>query len=82
MPVVARPQARVCGLSLAGLWVRIPHGAWISVSCECCIVRYRADQLFRGVLSNVGCVTECVHEASTVGRPWSTRGCCNIEKKK
>jgi len=22
---------------LLGLWVRIPTGAWLSVSCECCV---------------------------------------------
>jgi hypothetical protein len=23
---------------LLGLWVRIPQGTWISVSCECCVL--------------------------------------------
>jgi hypothetical protein len=37
-----------CGLSLGsaaarllGLWVRIPSGAWMSVSCECCVLSGR-----------------------------------------
>jgi hypothetical protein len=24
-----------------GLWVRIPQGAWMSVSCECCVLSGR-----------------------------------------
>ena len=23
---------------LLGLWVHIPHGTWVSVSCECCVL--------------------------------------------
>jgi hypothetical protein len=26
---------------LLGLWVRIPPGAWMSVSCECCVLSDR-----------------------------------------
>jgi len=26
---------------LLGLWVQIPWGAWISVSCECCVLSHR-----------------------------------------
>jgi hypothetical protein len=26
---------------LLGLWVRIPPGAWMSVSCECCVLSGR-----------------------------------------
>jgi hypothetical protein len=34
--VTARSKAWVCDLSLAG--VQIPPEAWMSVSCECCVL--------------------------------------------
>jgi hypothetical protein len=35
-------KARVCGRSLAGFWIRIPPpAAWMSVSCECCVLSGR-----------------------------------------
>jgi len=47
-----------------------------------CVVRYRSlrrgDHWSRGVLPSVG-VSECHHEASTIRRPWPTRGCCAME---
>ena len=39
--VAARSEAWVCGRSLAGMRVRIPPGAWMSVSCECCVLSGR-----------------------------------------
>ena len=36
--VSARSKAWVCGLLLAGIAVRIPLGAWLSVSCACCLL--------------------------------------------
>jgi hypothetical protein len=47
---------------LLGLWVRIPPGAWMSVSCECCVLR-RAGHSSRGVLPSVVCL-KCDREAS------------------
>jgi hypothetical protein len=44
---------------MLGLRVRIPPGAWMSVSCECCQRSLqRADPLSRGVVWSV-CVSEC-----------------------
>ena len=37
IPVAARPKAWVFGRTLLGLRVRVPMGAWKSVSCECCL---------------------------------------------
>jgi hypothetical protein len=37
-PVAVRSKTWVYGRSLAGMWVRIPPGAWMSVSCECCVL--------------------------------------------
>jgi hypothetical protein len=49
---------------LLGLRVRIPTRAWMSVSCECCVVRWRslrrADHLFRAVLPSVVCLSVIV----------------------
>ena len=67
-----------------GLWVRIPPGAWMSVSCECCLL------LGRGL-----CVWLIIRpgEFYLVWRVWvwsrsleneearPTRGCCAIVKK-
>jgi hypothetical protein len=41
IPVAARSKAWVCAVRLLGLWVRIPPGAWMSVSCECCVLSGR-----------------------------------------
>jgi hypothetical protein len=45
---------------LLGLRVRIPSGAWISVSCECCVLSglRRAGHWSRGVLPSVVCLSE------------------------
>ena len=58
---------------LLGLRARIPPGAWMSVSCYCCV--------FSGRGLSVGLITRpeesyevwCV---STMRRPWPTRGGC------
>jgi hypothetical protein len=46
---------------LLGLRVRIPPGAWMSVSCDCCFVRFRslrrADLSSRGILPSVMCLS-------------------------
>jgi hypothetical protein len=39
--VVARSKASACGRSLAGIVVVNPAGAWMSVSCECCVLSGR-----------------------------------------
>jgi hypothetical protein len=72
--------------SLLGLRVRIPPGAWIFVSCECCVLSgrgrsvRRADHLSRGVVPSVVCLKECDHETSIMRRPRPTRGCYAIKK--
>jgi hypothetical protein len=38
------PRSLRCGsaaVRLLELWVRIPPGAWMSVSCECCVLSGR-----------------------------------------
>jgi len=35
------PRGQSCGSAAAcllGLWVRVPPGPWMSVSCECCLL--------------------------------------------
>jgi len=39
VPVAARLRRRSAAARLLRLWVRIPQGAWMSVCCECCVVR-------------------------------------------
>jgi hypothetical protein len=63
--------------SLLGSRVRIPPGAWMSVSCESCVLSDRG--LCVGLITRpeksyrVRCV--CDREASVMRRPWPTRGC-------
>jgi len=56
---------------LLGLRVRIPPGAWMSLSCECCVVGLRslrqADPSSRDVLRSLVCLWDL--ETSTVRRP-------------
>jgi hypothetical protein len=54
------PRELRCGSAAArlpGVWVRIPSEAWMSVSCECCVLSgrdlCRADHSSRGVLPSV-----------------------------
>ena len=42
---------------LLGLWVRIPPGAWMSVSCDCCVLSGRG--LCDGLNTRPECLTEC-----------------------
>ena len=41
IPVAARSKAWVCGRLLAGIAGSNPSGAWMSVSCECCVLSGR-----------------------------------------
>ena len=51
-----------------------------------CVVRYRclrrAGLSSRGFLPSVECLSECDQEVLTMRRPWPTRGCQNLRKKK
>ena len=49
-PVLRRGSAAV---RLLRMWVRIPLGAWMSVSCECCVLAGRADHSSREILQSV-----------------------------
>jgi hypothetical protein len=71
------PSQWPCGLrrgsvaaGLLGLLVRIPPGAWMSVSCECCVLSGRGlcDELVPRPEESyrVWCVSNvCDHETST-----------------
>jgi hypothetical protein len=41
IPVATRFEALVCGRSLAGIAGCNPPGAWMSVSCDCCVLSRR-----------------------------------------
>jgi hypothetical protein len=41
MPVAAQSKAWVCGLSLPGIVGSNPAGAWMSASCDCCVLSGR-----------------------------------------
>jgi hypothetical protein len=67
---------------LLGLWVRIPPGAWMSSWVLCCQVEVCAVGWSLFQRSPIECgVSECDREASTMRRPWPTRGCSAIGKK-
>ena len=82
--VAARSKAWVCGRLLCGIAVRIPQGAWLSVSCACCLssggifcvgMITRPEESYR-----VWCdLTECGREAWVMRRlNW---GCCAMEQE-
>jgi len=77
--VDARSKPWVCGRSLAGgLWVWIPPGAWMYVSCERCVLSGRslcdmARSLYQRSSTECG-VSECDREAWIMRRPWPTGG--------
>ena len=62
-----------------GLWFRIPPGAWMSVSCECCVL---SGQITRPEESYRVWFIWCDNESSTMRRPWPTGGSCAMVKKK
>jgi hypothetical protein len=68
---------------LLGLGVRIPPGAWMSVSCECCVLSGRGlcDGLILRPESPTECVVfECDRDPSIMTVPWPTKGCGAMEK--
>ena len=70
---------------LLRLRVRIPPGAWMSVSCECCVLSGRGlcDELITrpGESYRLCCVVVCDQETSWMRRSWPTGG-CRAKKKK
>jgi hypothetical protein len=67
------------------LWVRIPPGAWMSVSCECCVLSGRglcdeAGHSSRGVLPIVVCLSVIV-KPRNMRRPRPPRGCRAIGRR-
>jgi hypothetical protein len=75
--VAAWLKAWVCGSSLAGIVGSNPAGAWSSLYCECCVLSGRG--LCVGLVTRPE--SDSDREASTVRRPWPTRGYCAIKKK-
>jgi len=63
---------------LLGSWVRIPPGACLSVSCECCVLSGRGlcDELIIRPEESywVWCVVVCDLETPWTKRPWPTKG--------
>ena len=71
---------------LLRMWFRIPPGAWMSFSCECCVqsgrgicvgLITRPEESYMSVL----CPTYHEREASIMWRPWPSRGCCGMGNK-
>ena len=63
-----------------GLRVRIPSKAWLSVSCECCVLlgrRFCDEPLtLLGESYIPCCVIVFDLETSRIRRPWPALGCC------
>jgi hypothetical protein len=58
------------------------HGC-LSLGCLCCQVDVSATGRSLVQRSRTECgVSECDREASILRRPWHTKGCCAIGKKK
>jgi len=72
--VAARSKAWVCGRLLAGITGLNPAGAWMSVSCDCCVLSGRG--LFVGLITRpeksyrYG-VSKGDYEASVMRRTWA-----------
>jgi len=62
---------------LLELWVWIPPGVWMSVSCECCVLSGRGL-----CVRLIICPEESywVWWRLTVRRPWPNRGCCIMKR--
>ena len=79
VPVAVRSKAWVYGRSPAEIVVRIPLGACMSVSCECCVLSRRG--LCDGLITRpeesyrLWCTAECDLETSRMRRPWPNGGC-------
>ena len=67
-----RIRRRSAAVRLLWLWVRIPLGAWMSVSCECCMLSVRglcdSQYSFRGVLQSVCLWSWSLESDQTLGR--------------
>ena len=67
---------------LLGLWVWIQSGAWMFVSCDCCVSSRGPCVEFITLLSLPDCgAAECDRETSIMRRRPSTSGCCALEKE-
>jgi hypothetical protein len=78
-------RRRSAATRLLRLWVRIAPGAWMFVSCECCVLSRRGlwDELITCPEESyrVWCVVVCDLETSWMRRPWPTR-CCRAKNQK
>jgi hypothetical protein len=70
---------RSAAVRLLRLWARIPLGAWMSFSCECCVLSSRGlcgELITRPEESyRQWCVFECDLEISWMRKTWPTGGC-------
>ena len=79
-----RSRARVCGVRLLWLRVRIPLWAWMSVSCECCVLSHRG--LCDGVIARpeesywLWRAIVFYLETWKMRRPRPELGCCPTER--
>ena len=79
MPIRVAPRSKAwaCGRSLAGIADSIPAGAWISVSCECCVLSGRGvfdGPIIRPEESYQFVVFECDLENPTVSATYALVG--------
>jgi len=79
------PRCGSAAARLLGLRVRIPPGARMSVTCECCVLSRRGfcgGMIIRpGESYRVLCVFECEREASMMMRLSPPRDCCAVNEK-
>ena len=76
--VAAHSNIGSAAARLLGWWLRIPPGAWISVSCECCVLSGRGlfDELITRPEESYlqWSVVVCDPETSRMRRPWPALG--------
>jgi len=77
-------RRRSAAARLLRSWVRIPPGAWMFVSCECCALpgRCLCDELITRPEESyrMWCVVVCDQETSRMRRPWPAIGRSATEK--
>ena len=69
-------RRRSAAARLLRLWARIPPGAWMCVSCECCVFLGRGlcDELITRPEEFYSVVHRCDLETSWMRRPWAALG--------
>jgi hypothetical protein len=85
---LSSPKEWVTAALYLGLWVLIPPAAWLSVSCECCVLSLRGPYHYSsGFLRNMvsesgGRTSQKGSRPSRAVQPWEKHQMCNLNTRK